>query len=76
MSHTTPVPPQKQGFFHMFAQLWSAGTVAINALSTAAQSLDDLAATAQAHTAHIRLSTEVELNAELQALTAQLNPQS
>ena len=72
MSNNTTIVPVKRGFFHMLGELWDMGTVAIGATKKVVMSFDDLASTANVHTQHIKKTAEVELNAELKALTAQL----
>jgi len=63
---------QKRGFFHMLGRLWDMGTVAIDAMETSVDAIHDLATTAKAHTQHIRLSTQKELEAELAELEKSL----
>ena len=62
-------PVENQGLFHMIGRIWSTGTTMINAVH-------DLAETANMHTQHIKLTTQVELNAELQDLRKRLTVDS
>jgi hypothetical protein len=60
--------PKKRGFFHMLGRIWDTVTVVID-------SAHDLAETVNLHTENIKLSTQVELNADLQNLRNRLNVQ-
>ena len=65
MTTPTNAIPAKRGFFHMLGRTWDTITVVID-------SVHDLATTANLHTSNIRMTTEVELNADLAVLKQRL----
>lgn len=67
-----PTPAQKHSLFHLPGRLAASIVKLLASVDTVIDSVDDLAQTARLHTQHIKMTTEVELSAELSDLRSQL----